>query len=53
MKMKNVILDLLISKKYVGKEFVEALEQGKIKLTDKDYESIRDKCSDMFDENEI
>ncbi len=48
MEMKNVILNLLKSKEYVGKKFVEALKEKQIKLTDGDFKSIKDKHTKMF-----
>jgi len=54
-EMKNIILDLLKAKKEVGKEFVEALREDRIQLTDEDKNDVRNTIenSDLFKISEI
>lgn len=52
MEMKNVILDLLISEKKIGKEFAEALKRDQIKLTNEDFEEIKNKHPEIFSDKD-
>ena len=50
-EMRDVIVDLLISKKDVGLKFITALYEGQIKLVNRDYAFMKNEYSDLFDEN--